>query len=73
LTQATALSDKKGKGVRLSLFDNVNDSEESGVVEIHEYFITDADGRGKAVVIDIEKYQTIPESLEEPEAIRAHK
>jgi hypothetical protein len=55
------------------LFDNVNDSEESGVVEIHEYFITDADGRGKAVVIDIEKYQTIPESLEEPEAIRAHK
>ncbi|MGX2028907.1 hypothetical protein [Methylocaldum gracile] len=43
------------------------------MVEIHENFSTDADGRRKAVVINIEEYQTIPESLEEPEAIRAHK
>jgi hypothetical protein len=56
------------EGVRLLLFDNV--CEESGMVKIHEYFITDADGRGKAVAVDIEEYQTIPK---EPQAIRAHK
>lgn len=40
------------------------------MVGIHEYFITDAERKRKAVVINIEECQTIPE---EPEAIRAHK
>jgi hypothetical protein len=40
------------------------------MAKIYENFITHADGKRKAVVIDIEEYQTIPE---EPEAIRAHK
>lgn len=43
------------------------------MVEIHENFVTDADGKRKAVVINIEEYQTILESLEELEAIRARK
>ncbi|HYE36764.1 hypothetical protein [Methylocaldum sp.] len=42
------------------------------MIKFHENFVTDANGKRKAVVIDIEEYQTILEELEELEAIRAY-